>query len=62
MKRIFTLLLILGACTQQAKVTDVHTLSSPSGNMEMTFQLNAEGTPQYALDYGDKKVILPSEP
>ena len=61
MKRIFTLLLILGACTHQAKVTDVHTLSSPSGNMEMTFQLNAEGTPQYALDYGDKKVILPSD-
>ena len=61
MKRIFTLLLILGACTQQAKVTDVHTLSSPSGNMEMTFQLNAEGTPQYALDYDDKKVILPSD-
>ena len=61
MKRILTLLLILGACTQQAKVTDVHTLSSPSGNMEMTFQLNAEGTPQYALNYGDTKVILPSD-
>ena len=61
MKRIFTLLFILGACTQQAKVTDVHTLSSPSGNMEMTFQLNAEGTPQYALNYGDTKVILPSD-
>ena len=61
MKRIFTLLLILGACTHQVKVTDVHTLSSPSGNMEMTFQLTAEGTPQYALDYGDQKVILPSD-
>ena len=61
MKRIFTLLLILGACTHQVKVTDVHTLSSPSGNMEMTFQLNAEGTPQYALNYGDQKVILPSD-
>ena len=61
MKRIFTLLLILGACTHQVKVTDVHTLSSPSGNMEMTFQLTEEGIPQYALDYDDQKVILPSD-
>ena len=61
MKRIFTLLVILGACTQQAKVTDVQTLSSPSGNMQMTFQLNADGTPQYALNYGNTKVILPSD-
>lgn len=61
MKRIITLLLILGACTHQVKVNDVHTLSSPSGNMEMTFQLNEEGTPQYALNYGYTKVILPSD-
>ena len=50
------------SCAQkQAPVTDVQTLKSPDGNMEMTFQLTAEGTPQYALSYGDEKVILPSD-
>ena len=29
--------------------------------MEMTFQLTSDGTPQYALGYGDTKVILPSD-
>ena len=42
-------------------MTDVQTMTSPSGNMEMTFQLSAEGTPQYALNYEGKKVILPSD-
>ena len=35
-------------------------LTSPDGNMEMTFHLTAEGTPQYALSYDDQNVILPS--
>ena len=64
MNRILSTLsiILLAACTaKQASVTDVQTLKSPSGNMEMTFQLSAEGTPQYALNYGDKKVILPSD-
>ena len=67
MKRILTALssiAILVACgTSQpaGDVTDVQTLKSPDGNMEMTFQLTAEGTPQYALNYGDQKVILPSD-
>ena len=50
--------LLFAACAQHAEVTDVQTLASPSGNMEMTFQLNAEGTPQYALNYEGQKVIL----
>ena len=29
--------------------------------MEMTFHLTADGTPQYTLDYGETKVILPSD-
>ena len=50
------------ACTQkQGPVTDVQTLKSPDGVLEMTFQLTAEGTPQYALSYGDREVILPSD-
>ena len=64
MNRILSILssaVLLVACAQQGEVTDVKTLSSPSGNMEMTFQLNAEGTPQYALNYEGQKVILPSE-
>jgi len=55
---------LLAACTATqpaGEVTDVQTLTSPDGNMEMTFQLTAEGTPQYALNYGDQKVILPSD-
>lgn len=44
----------------EGPVTDVHTLVSPDGNMQMTFRLTSDGTPQYALDYGDRKVILPS--
>ena len=55
------LLTACGTSQPAGEVTDVHTLQSPSGNMEMTFQLTAEGTPQYALDYEDTKVILPSD-
>ena len=53
---------LLAACApKQGPVTDVQTLASPSGNMELTFHLTAEGTPQYTLNYGDQKVILPSD-
>ena len=67
MKKILSALSTLAlfaACTATqpaGEVTDVQTLKSPDGNMEMTFQLTAEGTPQYALSYGDQKVILPSD-
>ena len=65
MKRLLTAIataLLLAACaTDPGPVTDVQTLASPSGNMEMTFHLTADGTPQYALNYGDQKVILPSD-
>ena len=66
MKRILTAIsaiaLLAGCATKPAeKVTDVHKLQSPGGNMEMTFQLTEAGTPQYALNYGDTKIILPSD-
>ena len=67
MKRILSAIsaiALLSACgTSQpaGEVTDVQTLQSPGGNMEMTFCLTADGTPQYALNYGDQKVILPSD-
>ena len=67
MKRILSaissLALLVACSTSQpvGEVTDVQKLQSPDGNMEMTFQLTSEGTPQYALNYGDQKVILPSD-
>ena len=65
MKKILTVIttaLLLAACAPKpGPVTDVQTLASPSGNMEMTFHLTADGTPQYTLNYGDQKVILPSD-
>ena len=59
---ISTSVLVMGcvSCLSK-KVTDVYELQSPSGNMEMTFQLTEAGTPQYALDYEGRKVILPSD-
>ena len=55
---------LAAGCTTQnhpGPATDVRTLLSPDGNMQMTFQLAADGTPQYSLSYGEKKVILPSD-
>ena len=66
MKKILTAIsaiVLLAACTATkpaGEVTDVQTLKSPDGVLEMTFQLTAEGTPQYALNYEGQKVILPS--
>ncbi len=66
MKRILSALstiVLLAACATKpaGEVTDVQVLKSPDGNMEMTFHLTSEGTPQYTLNYGDQKVILPSD-
>ena len=65
MKRILSAIaiaIIVAACApKQGPVTDVQTLKSPDGVLEMTFQLTSEGTPQYALNYDGKKVILPSD-
>ena len=64
MNRIFsilTLLALLTGCVSERPATDVQTMASPSGNMEMIFHLNADGTPQYALSYEGRKVILPSD-
>ena len=36
-------------------------LTSPDGNLSMTFSLNKEGTPTYELSYKNKEVIKPSK-
>ena len=65
MKRILSAIaaaaIVFACAPKNGPVTDVQTMTSPDGNMEMTFQLTADGTPQYALSYGDQKVILPSD-
>ena len=61
---VLSAIALLAACSiskPATDVTDVNVLQSPSGNMKMTFHLTAEGTPQYALDYQDSKVVLPSD-
>ena len=66
MKRILSAIsaiFLLAACTSTkpaGEVTDVQKIKSPDGVLEMTFQLTADGTPQYALNYEGQKVILPS--
>ena len=53
-------LLAISCGTNEPAVTDVHTLQSPDGKLEMTFQLTETGTPQYALTYEGQDIILPS--
>ena len=54
-------LLAISCGTNEPAVTDVHTLQSPDGKLEMTFQLTETGTPQYALKYEGQDIILPSD-
>ena len=54
-------ILAISCGTNNPAVTDVHSLQSPDGKLEMTFQLTAAGTPQYALTYEGQDIILPSD-
>ena len=64
MKRILIALsiaLLAVSCAQKEQVvTDVNTVQSPDGKLEMTFHLTEAGTPQYALTYEGKDIVLPS--
>ena len=57
---ILATVLLIGCASTPDEITDIHTLKSPSGELEMSFQLTSDGTPQYALNYNDTEVILPS--
>ena len=53
---------VLIGCTngENSQITDVNTLSSPDGKLEMSFHLTGDGTPEYTLDYDGSPVILSS--
>ena len=54
---LLTLLTTLLMCLP---VGDAQTLSSPDGNLEMTFALSEDGSPNYALQYKGGDVVMPS--
>ena len=53
---------LLVGCTNKknSQITDINTLSSPDGMLEMSFHLTGDGTPEYTLDYDGRPVILSS--
>ena len=53
---------LLVGCTngKNSQITDINTLSSPDGKLEMSFHLTGDGTPEYTLDYDGRQVILSS--
>ena len=53
---------LLIGCTngENSQITDINTLSSPDGKLEMSFHLTGDGTPEYTLDYDGRPVILSS--
>ena len=58
MKKNLTLIALL-LCTFMANAQQK--LTSPNGNFEMTFELDAKGAPVYTLSYKDRLVIKPSK-
>lgn len=57
MKKIFlTLLAVVATLSISAK----ETLTSPDGNLVLTFEIGENGAPTYSLDYKGKAVVLPS--
>ena len=57
-KKNLTLIALL-LCTFMANAQQK--LTSPNGNFEMTFELDAKGAPVYTLSYKDQLVIKPSK-
>ena len=54
---------LLAGCAggkNELSVSDIHSIESPDGNMELTFSLAEDGTPVYSLDRGGEAIILPS--
>lgn len=58
MKRL--ILLLAAALVAFATPAAAQTITSPNGNLSLTFSLSEQGEPTYAVDYKGKAVILPS--
>ena len=58
MKRL--ILLLVAALVAFATSATAQTITSPSGNLSLTFSLSESGEPTYAVDYKGQPVILPS--
>ena len=57
MKKIFLTLLAVAATLS---ISAKETLTSPDGNLVLTFEIGENGAPTYSLDYKGKAVVLPS--
>ena len=57
MKKIFLTLL---AAVAVMSISARETLTSPDGNLVLTFEIGENGAPIYSLDYKGKAVVLPS--
>ena len=51
---------LLAACSQSPVLSEKATLSSPDGNLTMSFALSEKGEPMYSLRFGETDVVLPS--
>ena len=60
MKRILTTILSIVFVAALSASAQDKVITSPDGNLKLTFSIAADGTPQYSLDRGHTKVILPS--
>lgn len=58
MKRL--ILLLVAALVALATPATAQTITSPNGNLSLTFSLSEQGEPTYAVDYKGQHVILPS--
>lgn len=55
-KRLFA----MAFCAVWVLVASAQTVTSPNGNIKLTFSLNEKGVPTYSVDYKNKAVVKPS--
>lgn len=51
---------VLSACNRTGVLTEMATLTSPDGNLTMSFSISEEGVPMYSLNFAGEPVVLPS--
>ena len=63
LKRILPILLVsmvMAGCSRDSIVNEEQ-LTSPDGNLSLSFYLTEKGVPSYSLKHGDTDVVLPSK-